>query len=191
MTVDVKHFEDCEQLFLSVGKCFVVEALMEFFQMNDAKANQQQTVLIVLTSSMKPTGRCISKIFWISSLRNLFSLVEIRWWQMVFGAMVSTSSSVSTGNGEYISILRKQLLTHFFATPGFNEFAIKMLINILQCEVQSRSQSMPVRGLVVGMAPAKSNELCNFIGCREINETDIELINVTRDFCGNYAWVRG
>ena len=43
--------------------------------------------------------------------------------------------AVSTGNGEYISILRKQLLTHFFATPGFNEYAIEMLINILQCEV--------------------------------------------------------
>ena len=44
-------------------------------------------------------------------------------------------------------------------------------------ETQSRSQSMPVRRLVVGVALAKSNELCNFIGCREINETDIELIN--------------
>ena len=39
---------------------------------------------------------------------------------------------------------------------------------------QSRSQSMPVRGLVVGIALAKPNEICNFIGCREINETDIE-----------------
>ena len=33
---------------------------------------------------------------------------------------------------------------------------------------------MPVRGLVVGIALAKPNEICNFIGCREINETDIE-----------------
>ncbi len=38
---------------------------------------------------------------------------------------------------------------------------------------QSRSQSMPVRGLRVGIALAKPNEICNFIGCREINETDI------------------
>ena len=38
---------------------------------------------------------------------------------------------------------------------------------------QSRSQSMPVRGLVVGMALAKPNAICNFIGCRKINETDI------------------
>ena len=33
----VKHFEDCEQLIFSVGKCFVIKALMEFFQMDDAK----------------------------------------------------------------------------------------------------------------------------------------------------------
>ena len=37
MTVDVKHYEDCEQLFFSVGKCFVIEALLEFFQMDDTK----------------------------------------------------------------------------------------------------------------------------------------------------------
>ena len=35
--MDVKHYEDCEQLFYSVGKCFVIEALLEFFQMDDAK----------------------------------------------------------------------------------------------------------------------------------------------------------
>ena len=43
--------------------------------------------------------------------------------------------AVSTGNGEYLSTLRKQLLAHFFSTPGFNEYAIEMFINILQCQV--------------------------------------------------------
>ena len=52
-----------------------------------------------------------------------------------FMVLANFKNAVSTGNGEYISILRKQLLTHFFATPGFNEFAIEMLIKILQCEV--------------------------------------------------------
>ena len=51
-----------------------------------------------------------------------------------------------------------------------------LIVNIFDI-FQSRSQSMPVRGLVAGMALAKSNELCNLIGCHEINETDIELIN--------------
>ena len=52
-----------------------------------------------------------------------------------FMVLADFKDAVSTGNGEYISILRKQLLTHFLATPGFNEYAIEMLINILQCEV--------------------------------------------------------
>ena len=30
VTADVKHFEDCKQLFMSIGKCFIVEALLEF-----------------------------------------------------------------------------------------------------------------------------------------------------------------
>lgn len=33
VTNDVKHYEDCEQLFLSIGKGFAVEALLEFFGM--------------------------------------------------------------------------------------------------------------------------------------------------------------
>lgn len=42
---------------------------------------------------------------------------------------------MASGNGEYLSVLRKQLLKHFFSTPGFNEFAIEIFINILQCQV--------------------------------------------------------
>jgi hypothetical protein len=34
VTKDVKHFEECEQLFLLVGKCYVVEALLNFFNMS-------------------------------------------------------------------------------------------------------------------------------------------------------------
>ena len=49
--------------------------------------------------------------------------------------LADIKDAVATGNGEYLTIIRKQLLIHFFATPGFNEFAIEMLINILQCRV--------------------------------------------------------
>ena len=35
MTIDVKHFEDCEQLFMSVGHCYLIEALLEFFKMDN------------------------------------------------------------------------------------------------------------------------------------------------------------
>ena len=52
-----------------------------------------------------------------------------------FLILADFKDAVSTGNGDHLLILRKQLLIHFFSTPGFNEFAIEMLINILQCEV--------------------------------------------------------
>ena len=42
VTADVKHFEDCEQLFMSMSKCFVVKTLLEFFQMTDTKQKPNQ-----------------------------------------------------------------------------------------------------------------------------------------------------
>ena len=52
-----------------------------------------------------------------------------------FLLLADFKDAVSNGNGEHLLILRKQLLIHFFSTSGFNEFAIEMFINILQCEV--------------------------------------------------------
>ena len=39
VTQDVKHYEDCEQLFMSVGKCFTIEALVKFFNMANKDGN--------------------------------------------------------------------------------------------------------------------------------------------------------
>ena len=51
VTADVKHYEDCEQLFYSVGKCYLIEALLEFFQMADKeqrpKANSRHSVYVL------------------------------------------------------------------------------------------------------------------------------------------------
>ena len=52
-----------------------------------------------------------------------------------FMLLADFKDAVATGNGQHLSILRKQLLEHFFVTTGFNEFSIEMLINILQSEV--------------------------------------------------------
>ena len=53
-----------------------------------------------------------------------------------FLLLADINDAVALGIGEYLSVLRKQLLKHFFSTPGFNEFAIEMFINILQCQVR-------------------------------------------------------
>ena len=49
--------------------------------------------------------------------------------------LLDLKDAVSTGKGDHLSILRKQLLIHFFSTPVFNKFAIEMLVNTLPCEV--------------------------------------------------------
>ena len=55
--VDVKHYEHCEQLFFSVGRCFLIEALLEFFQMENVKgkptANIPHSVTRVLIKPFK------------------------------------------------------------------------------------------------------------------------------------------
>ena len=146
VTVDVKHYEDCEQLFFSVGKCYVVEALMEFFQMVDAKheptANSPHSVHVQNEEHQK--------MYIIDTLDKfleeyVFGNIEIPttdgvWCYSVnilrsFLLLADMKDAVATGNGEYLSILRKQLLAHFFSTSGFNEYAIEMFINILQCQV--------------------------------------------------------
>ena len=47
VTIDVKHYEDCEQLFMSVGHCYLVQALLEFFKIEnvDESPNANNTFL--------------------------------------------------------------------------------------------------------------------------------------------------
>ena len=153
MTVDVKHYEDCEQLFCSVGKCFVIEALLEFFQMDDAKckptANGPHSVHVLNEEYRKKyiaevLDKFLDEFIFPSELPDdEMSDKDVSdgvWCYSVnilkcFMVIADFKDAVSTGNGHHISILRKQLLVHFFSTPGFNQFAIEMLINILQCEV--------------------------------------------------------
>ena len=157
VTVDVKHYEDCEQLFLSVGKCFVIEALLEFFQMLDTKhkptANGPHSVYVLTEEYQKSyLSNALDKFLdeyvfiqededdEIDEEEEESDVVDGIWCYSVnilksFLLLADIRDAVASGNGEYLSALRKQLLEHFFTTPGFNEFAIEMFINILQCQV--------------------------------------------------------
>ena len=148
VTADVKHFEDCEQLFMSIGKCFIVEALLEFFQMADTKQTrplqnapssldeEQKNVYIITTiekfldeyvfSATEDSEDATSRDGVYSYAVDLI---------VSFLVLADFKDAVKSGNGDYLAVLRKQLLVHFFSTPGYNEFAIEMLANILQCQV--------------------------------------------------------
>ena len=48
--------------------------------------------------------------------------------------LADIKDAVATGNGQHLSVLHKQLV-HFFSASGFNEYAIEMLVNIMQHQI--------------------------------------------------------
>ena len=52
-----------------------------------------------------------------------------------FIILADFKDAVATGNGQYLSTLHNQLLVHFFSATGFNEYAIEMLVNIMQTQI--------------------------------------------------------
>ena len=147
VTADVKHYEDCEQLFFSVGKCYVIEALLEFFQMMDTKHNPTANG----PHSVHMLTEAYQKSYLVNTIDSFLEkyvfggednhkTADVVWSYCVnlmrsFLLLADIKDAVATGNGDHLAILRKQLLVHFHATPGFNEYAIEMLINILQVQV--------------------------------------------------------
>ena len=63
-------------------------------------------------------------------VRN-YSLCVLNYFLLYF----DFKDAIKEGNGERIATFHKQLLLHFNALPGFNQYAIEMLISIVQNEV--------------------------------------------------------
>ena len=147
VTVDVKHYEDCEQFFISVGRCFVVEALLEFFNMSDPKHKPLRNgpnMAYITTDEQK-------KLFIESALDKFLEQYIFIEDDQAFGTddvchysvnllksfmiLADIKDAVATGNGLHLSVLHKQLLVHFFSASGYNEYAIEMLVNIMQHQI--------------------------------------------------------
>ena len=149
VTVDVKHYEDCEQLFLSVGKCFVVEAFLEFFYMDDEmqKPSKNAPKLAASTSDEKRIDiknvqdKFLDQYIFVAEDKEdppfgsdrvcCYSVNVLQ----TFMVIADFKDAVSSGNGEHLSTLHKQLLIHFFSATGFNDYAIEMLTNIMQSKI--------------------------------------------------------
>ena len=147
VTVDVKYYEDCEQFFMSVGRCFVVEALLEFFHMSDTQQKPKKNgpnMAFMTTDEQK-------KLFIESTLDKFLEQYVFIEDDQAFGTdsvchysvnlvksfmiLADIKDAVATGNGQHLSVLHKQLLVHFFSASGFNEYAIEMLVNIMQHQI--------------------------------------------------------
>ena len=153
VTIDVKHFEDCEQLFLSIGRCFTIEALLNFFNMEttDARPTRNRPPYHVLDIEDNKKGyyhsvldKFIDEFLIIPApdidegssdndhdfVRN-YSKCLLKY----FFVYADLKDAVKEGNGKRLGTLHKQLLPLFKSMPGFNAYAIEMFINIVQNEV--------------------------------------------------------
>ena len=149
VTKDVKHFEDCEQLFLMTGLCYTIEALTKFFNMHSKDTHPTQNIppfCNIHGNQKKYFDEVLEKFvdtFLLPQGQNTptddeqkdcvknHSLSLLRY----FFIFADFKDAVREGNGEQILILHKQLLHHFMSIPGFNAYAIEMLISIIQSKI--------------------------------------------------------
>ena len=145
VTLDVKHYEDCEQFFLSVGKCYVTEALIEFFKIENTsqKPNSNFPVHAHLSTEEQKVeyfeiiDKFLNEYVFLTLERSTEDGILSYAVNLMISYMILADfkDAVSSGNGEYLATLHKQLLLHFSSASGFNAYAIEMLISILQNEV--------------------------------------------------------
>ena len=157
--MDVKHFEECEQLFISIGS-YTVEAFLEFFDMEtlenwpalmpdqsskkeyfdkimDKFIDEFLSPVLVFDSNSQPDfdvqndeGSCNTDFVQNYSLRLL----------QYFFIMADIKDAVKEGNGLRLHQIHKQLLHHFKSDSGYNAFAIEMFMNIIQNEILLSNQ---------------------------------------------------
>ena len=146
VTLDVKHYMDCEQFFLSIGKCYVTEALIELFKIENTSQKQNSNFpghAHVSTEEQNVeyfeiSDKFLNKYVFLTLVSStedngiLSYAVDLMISYMI---LADFKDAVSSGNGEYLATLHKQLLLHFSSASGFNVYAIEMLISILQNEV--------------------------------------------------------
>ena len=197
--MDVKHFEDCEQLFISIGRCHLIEALLHVFGMDtmdgtperndpllrsDASCEEQKTGI------EETIGNFIDNYI-LESLSEddsdddsagedrvmNYSINLLR----SFMILLDYKDAVATGNGDHLAIIQKQMIPYFFCV-SYNAYAIEMLISTMQNEIT----------LSPGEAhKCKWGALVNWKGGKNKNiEIDLLQENRNRDLKGLIASVR-
>ena len=59
MTVDVKHYEDCKPLLMSVGQSYLVEALLEFKMEDVSKLPKENSPFLVKDGNYEETYQTV------------------------------------------------------------------------------------------------------------------------------------
>ncbi|XP_028411476.1 uncharacterized protein LOC114534127 [Dendronephthya gigantea] len=157
VTIDVKHFEDCEQLFMSVGNCYLIEALLAFFEMDNVdespKENNPLPPNDLTDEEKKAHVHAVLDKFLYQFLNQTmehsddedmsgdddndddisdgvfnYSINLIK----SFMVLLDCKDAVASGNGEHLALVQKQMLFYFSSVSGYNSYAIEMLVNTIQ-----------------------------------------------------------
>ena len=147
VTQDVKHYEDCEQLFLSIGRYFAVEVLIQFFNMIDqngvpTKNRPPYYMLEVGNNKQVYYDSVLDKFmdqFLLQATQDPVEHDPVIDEDFVhnnsvcilnyFFLLLDFKDAVREGNGARLATLHNVLVQHF------NSYAIEMLINVVQNEV--------------------------------------------------------
>ena len=141
MTLDVKHFEDCEQLFVSIGRCYLIEALLHFFGMDsvdgtperndpflsgDASCEEKKTHVEEALGTF--TDKYILESLSVDDRdedsgdgRDDDSGDEDRVMNYPinlirsFMILLDYKDAVASGNGDHLAIIHKQMIPYFFS----------------------------------------------------------------------------
>ena len=139
---------------MSVGQSYLVEALLEFFKMEDVSklpkenspflvkdGNDEEKEIQVLAVLDKFVQQYICSTSEEDSMESSdddntdgvfnYGLNLLK----SYFILLDCKDAVASGNGEHLALIQKQMLFYFSSVSGFNSYAIEMLISIVQNEV--------------------------------------------------------
>ena len=128
VSIYVKHYEDCEQLFISVGHCYLLQALREFFKIEnvDESPNANNTFLSndvteeekkehLLAALQKFVDEYVLETLNDDSMESSdednsdgvlnYSLNVLK----SFMVLLDCKDAVASGNGEHLARIQKQM----------------------------------------------------------------------------------
>ena len=139
---------------MSVGHSYLVEALLDFFKMEDVnKCPKENNPFLLNDGSDEETkdqalavlDRFVLQYLYPSSdedsmessdddsMDGIFNYAQNL--LKSFTILLDCKDAVVSGNGEHLALVQKQMLFHFSSISGFNSYAIEMLISTVQNEV--------------------------------------------------------
>ena len=139
---------------MSVGRCYLIEALLTFFKIE----NVDEVPLANNLFLSKDIGDEAKKEHLLTALQKFvneyvlhtldddstdssdndssdgvlnYSLNVLK----SFMVLLDCKDAVASGNGEHLALIQKQMLFYFSSVSGYNSYAIEMLVSIVQNEV--------------------------------------------------------